>query len=218
LFLDEIGEVSSGLQAKLLRVLEERRFNRVGGTAEIAVDVRVVCATNRDLEAEVARGTFREDLYFRVSAFTILVPPLRDRGADIVPLAELFARQAAAELGCATPVLLPEAVHALRAYRWPGNVRELRNAMERAVVLATGAIGVEHLPDRLRDELAGRDEGAPVGRVRARVAEVEKSAIVEALAANNGNQTRTAAQLGLSRRALIYKLEKYGLKPPPGRR
>ncbi|RMH43887.1 MAG: FHA domain-containing protein [Deltaproteobacteria bacterium] len=223
LFLDEIGEISPGLQSKLLRVLEEHRFTRVGGTSEIGVDVRVVCATNRDLEAEVQRGAFREDLFFRISAFTIVVPPLRDRRGEIVPLAEHFLRQAARELGVPTPMLSPDAADVLRSYHWPGNVRQLRNAMERAIVLNTsGVIEVHHLPDRIREQglasplarssTAGAHE---VVDVRERIADVERAAIVAALEATGGNQTRAARKLGLSRRALIYKLEKYGLKPKP---
>jgi two-component system, NtrC family, response regulator AtoC len=224
IFLDEIGEMPPGLQAKLLRVLERRKLMRVGGTTEIDVDVRVVAATNRDLEQEVARGRFREDLYFRVSAFTLVVPPLRDRRGEIVPLAEHFARGFATELGQRPPVLSAETRATLERYAWPGNVRELRNAMERALVLHTGgAIEPEHLPDRVR-------EAAPAGAspalvavgdgvdMREQIADVERAAIEAALAASGGNQTRAAARLGVSRRALIYKMEKHGLKPPPSSR
>jgi DNA-binding NtrC family response regulator/pSer/pThr/pTyr-binding forkhead associated (FHA) protein len=226
IFLDEVGEMPAPLQAKLLRVLEERRFSRVGGTEEIEVDVRIVCATNRDLEAEVARGAFREDLYFRVSAFTIMIPPLRDRPREIIPLAELFLRQSARELGTATPTLSREARQCLERYVWPGNVRELRNAIERAVVLKQGdVIQLEDLPARLQDASMLADP-LPLsatatsslelaGDVRERVAEVERAAIEAALEACGGNQTRAAQKLGLSRRTLIYKLEKYGLKRRP---
>jgi diguanylate cyclase (GGDEF)-like protein len=226
IFLDEIGEISAGLQTKLLRVLEEHKLTRVGGTGEIEVDVRVVCATNRDLEAEVQAGRFREDLFFRVSAFTIVVPPLRDRRNEIGLLADHFIAQASRELGTPKPLLSPDAANVLSQYAWPGNVRQLRNAMERAVVLQTsGVIEVEHLPDRVREEglsaaaSASRlTAGANVMDVRERVADVERAAIVSALDSCNGNQTRAARKLGLSRRALIYKLEKYGLKPKPTRK
>jgi DNA-binding NtrC family response regulator/pSer/pThr/pTyr-binding forkhead associated (FHA) protein len=213
LFLDEIGEVSAGMQAKLLRVLEERCLTRVGGTQEIAVDVRVVCATNRDLESEVRRGAFRSDLFFRISAFTILVPPLRDRPMEILLLAEHFIAQCA---GRNRPVLSPSAASALKAYAWPGNVRELRNAIERAVVVRSGrVIELDDLPDQIRDLVA---DGPIVRDVRDRFADLERTAIERALAAAEGNQTEAAKALGISRRALIYRMEKYGLKPLPASR
>jgi two-component system response regulator AtoC len=222
IFLDEIGEITAATQAKLLRVLEEHKITRVGGTQEISVDVRVVCATNRDLEAEVARGAFREDLFFRISAFTLLVPPLRDRRAEIMPLAEHFIRQTSRELGQPPALLSPDARRALERYAWPGNVRELRNAIERSLVLQSGGvIALEDLPERVRDSDGG---GAPAssiavpasGDVREQIAEVERATIVAALDSCGGNQTRAAQKLGLSRRALIYRMEKYALKPPPG--
>ena len=223
IFLDEIGEITPAVQAKLLRVLEERTLTRVGGTQEISVDVRVVCATNRDLEAEVARGAFREDLFFRISAFTILVPPLRDRRSEIVPLAEHVLAQLAREAGHAPPRLSPEARAALERYSWPGNVRELRNAVERAIVLQNaGVIELADLPDRLREEPrpggAGIVAVADSGEidVRQQVADVERATIQAALDACGGNQTHAARRLGLSRRALIYRMEKHGLKPAPG--
>ncbi len=220
IFLDEIGEISPALQTKLLRVLEEHRFTRVGGTKEIQVDVRVVCATNRDLEAEVQASNFREDLFFRVSAFTIVVPPLRDRHGEIALLADHFLKGAAQQLGAPTPMMSPDALAVLQSYTWPGNVRQLRNAMERAVVLQTsGIVEVQHLPDRVREEgIAApvRPSANNIMDVREKVADVERAAIVTALDSCGGNQTRAARNLGLSRRALIYKLEKYGLKPKPG--
>ncbi len=223
IFLDEIGEISSGLQTKLLRVLEEHSFTRVGGIKEISVDVRVVCATNRDLEAAVQRGDFREDLFFRISAFTIVVPPLRDRLVEVPLLAARFAAQAASDLGVATPTFTPAAEAALSRHAWPGNVRELRNAIERAVVLQSGGlIELEHLPDRVRESGSGGvfTPAALAGSVdiRDHIAEVERATIVAALEECGGNQTRAAQKLGISRRALIYKLEKYGLKDPPRRR
>jgi DNA-binding NtrC family response regulator/pSer/pThr/pTyr-binding forkhead associated (FHA) protein len=221
LFLDEIGEIPITLQPKLLRVLEERKLTRLGGTAEVKVDVRLVCATNRDLEQDVQRARFREDLFFRVSAFTLLVPPLRDRKSEVRPLAERFALKYARELKQSPSGFSPEAMSLLEAYPWPGNIRELRNAIERAVVLApSGTIEAEHLPPRVREGARAARSGAPivVGEgvdVREQIAEVERAAIVTAMEECGGNQTRAAQKLGLSRRALIYKLEKYGLKPPP---
>ncbi|WP_428266896.1 sigma 54-interacting transcriptional regulator [Haliangium sp.] len=228
LFLDEIGELSPGLQAKLLRVLEQRRITRVGGVRPIDVDTRVVCATNRDLEAEVAQGRFRQDLYFRISAFTIMVPPLRDRRAEIPLLAGHFARRAAREQGGPVPRISPAAAELLAGYDWPGNVRELRNAIERACVLEeTGVIEPEHLPERVRDARArvrlpgldlGPGPGADTRDVRAHIASIERDAIVAAMDACDGNQTHAARKLGMSRRSLIYKLEKYGLKDKPSSR
>jgi two-component system, NtrC family, response regulator AtoC len=217
LFLDEIGEISANMQAKLLRVLEERRFTRVGGTEEIEVDVRVVCATNRDLEAETRKNTFRLDLFYRLSAFTILIPPLRDRPGELLRLAELFIRQVDGTRR--PPVLSPAAADALRRYTWPGNVRELRNAMERAVVVHTGdTIEVEDLPDHVREAAAAHDGASGSVDIRDHVATLERRAIEAALAACNGNQTEAARRLGISRRTLIYRMEKHGLKPPPASR
>ncbi len=213
LFLDEIGEMPPGVQAKLLRVLEQRVITRVGGTQALPIDVRVICATNRDLEAEVKRGRFREDLYFRVGAFTMLVPPLRDRRSEILPLAQHFARQFALELGQPPPAFTAAARAAIEAYDWPGNVRELRNAVERAVVLEPrGTIDLEDLPERVHRGSPAIDGGDEPGMpARSRVAEVEKGALIEALEACQGNQTHAARRLGISRFAVIRLMKKYGL-------
>ncbi|HTJ42549.1 MAG TPA: sigma 54-interacting transcriptional regulator [Kofleriaceae bacterium] len=221
LFLDEIGEMPLGLQAKLLHVLERRTITRVGSTQEVPVDVRLVAATHRDLEGDCRVGRFREDLFFRVSGFTLIVPPLRDRRSEVVPLALHFAAAFASELGQSAPRFTEHAEKALGAWDWPGNVRELKNAIERAVVLSGGQrVDVDHLPDKIRDaarRAAPRPATAP-GDMKEHLAEVERAAIEAALAEHNGNQTRAAARLGISRRALIYKMEKHGLKPPPGAR
>ncbi len=206
LFLDEIGELPASTQAKLLRALETRRIVRVGGTAEVATDVRVVCATHRDLEAEVHRGRFRQDLLFRIGAFVIPVPPLRDRRAEIPLLAAQFARDLSADDQVAS--ISPAALAILAKYDWPGNVRELRNVIERALVLSgDGRIEPQHFTDRLRDRIAtsGQD-------VRRRVASVEREAVRAALAASDGNQTHAARQLGISRFALIRLMDKHDLK------
>jgi DNA-binding NtrC family response regulator len=209
LLLDEIGELALPMQAKLLRVLESHRFMRVGGREEIAVDVRILAATNRDLPAEVHAGRFREDLYFRLAAFTVDVPPLRDRPSEIALLAELFLRRFAERLGRAAPQLAPETTAALRRHRWPGNVRELRNAMERALVLVDGPLLMpSHVPEVLRAQVA---TPAAAGAIKNQVADLELRAIEAALVAEKGNQTRAARRLGISRRALIYKIEKYKL-------
>ncbi|HMG52791.1 MAG TPA: sigma 54-interacting transcriptional regulator, partial [Kofleriaceae bacterium] len=222
LFLDEIGEMTPALQAKLLRVLEQRRITRVGGTDEIEVDVRVICATHRDLEAESKAGTFRADLFFRISAFTIFVPALRDRPAEIELLAQHFIRQCAAQTRQRVPALSPAAAAALRRHAWPGNVRELRNAIERAMVLhGSGVIGVEDLPDSIREGRAIAQTAAPaltLGGMRDQIADMERATIAAVLESCGGSQTEAAKQLGISRRTLIYRMEKHGLKPPPGAR
>jgi two-component system, NtrC family, response regulator AtoC len=221
--LDEIGELPLGTQAKLLRALESHTVTRLGGTDEVAVDVRVVAATNRDLLEEVRRGRFREDLYFRVSAFSLYVPPLRDRPDDIDPLCDLFAREFAATMGAPAPRFSPAARARLHEYRWPGNVRELRNVVERALVLGAENIDVGHLPPQLQGGPAASPDsgGVPAARIEDgaaitdRLAAFERQSIEQALAKCDGNQTRAAQQLGITRRALIYKMEKLGLKPPP---
>jgi DNA-binding NtrC family response regulator/pSer/pThr/pTyr-binding forkhead associated (FHA) protein len=228
LFLDEIGEMTAALQAKLLRVLEQRRITRVGGTDEIEVDVRVVCATHRDLEAESKKGTFRQDLFFRISAFTIFVPALRDRPAEIEMLAQHFIRLCAAQTRQRVPALSPAAAAALRRHAWPGNVRELRNAIERAMVLhAAGVIGVEDLPDSIREgraiaqvasAAASSSPSLTLGGMRDQIADMERATIAAVLESCHGSQTEAAKQLGISRRTLIYRMEKHGLKPPPGAR
>jgi DNA-binding NtrC family response regulator len=224
LFLDEIGEMTPALQAKLLRVLEQRRITRVGGTDEVDVDVRVICATHRDLEAEAEAGTFRADLFFRISAFTIFVPALRDRPAEIELLAQHFLQQCAAQSSRRAPALTPGALAALRRHAWPGNVRELRNAIERAMVLhSSGVIGLEDLPDSIREARAVAQVAAQAGALtldgmRDHVADLERATIAAVLESCSGNQTEAAKQLGISRRTLIYRMEKHGLKPPPGGR
>jgi two-component system, NtrC family, response regulator AtoC len=177
----------------------------------------VIAATHRDLDAEVRAGRFRQDLLYRIGGFTIVVPPLRDRPDEILPLAEHFARVGATEQGRVAPTIAPDARDALAGYAWPGNVRELRNAIDRALVLCGEQITIADLPERLCDEGRRVRPIAPTSDVRGQLAEVERAAIVAALEAESDNQTRAARRLGLSRRALIYKMEKYGLKPPPTR-
>jgi transcriptional regulator with PAS, ATPase and Fis domain len=208
LLLDEIGELSPALQAKLLRVLENRTVTHLGGTQEIPVDVRIVCATHRDLEERVGSGTFRQDLFFRVSAFTLTLPPLRERPGAVERLARHFAVECAAAAGKPTPAIDDEALAVLDGYAWPGNVRELKNAIEHGVVMSTaGRIGVAHLPERIA---ASPARPAETG-MRSRIEAAERREIAEALAACGGNQTHAAKRLGLSRRALIYKLRKHAL-------
>jgi two-component system, NtrC family, response regulator AtoC len=218
LFLDEIGELPVSMQAKLLRVLEHRTITRVGGTQEIAVDVRLICASNRDLELEVRRARFREDLFFRISGFVIPVPPLRDRRSEIPLLANQFVRDLAPE---GSSIIIDErALAILASYDWPGNVRELRNVIERAIVMSgSGRIESSHLPEHVRERstpgLAAMGHGAL--DVRQRVLVVEREAVEQALEANKGNQTHAARQLGVSRFALIRLMEKHDLKSRPPR-
>ncbi|HSN91054.1 MAG TPA: sigma-54 dependent transcriptional regulator [Anaeromyxobacteraceae bacterium] len=208
LFLDEISDLPLELQAKFLRVLEERRIRRVGGHAEVEVDVRVLCATNRRLEEEVRAGRFREDLYFRLHVFAIRLPPLRERPEDVPLLVRHFIEKFDAETGKRVRGVTPEALAALQAHRWPGNVRELRNAVERAMILVDGdVIGEGHLPPDVR---AARPEAAalriPLGLP---LDEVEKQVILASLERNGGNKARTAEQLGISEKTLYNKLHRY---------
>jgi transcriptional regulator with PAS, ATPase and Fis domain len=209
LLLDEIGEIPLPLQAKLLRVLEQGRVARVGATKERPVDVRVICATHRDLTLEVQQGRFRQDLYYRISTFPIRVPPLRERPREIQLLADVLARRVARRAGLAPSVITTAASAKLLAHTWPGNVRELRNVMEHAVVMANGGpIEPRHLPETLRGE---RVDDRPQA-IRTQVADTERASIEAALLAESNNRTHAAKRLGISRRTLIYKMIKYGLR------
>ena len=216
-FLDEIGELLPALQAKLLRVLDERKVLRVGGLKPRSIDVRIVSATNRDLDADVRTGAFRQDLMYRLNAMSIIIPPLRERIDEIIPLAGQFLHVMATKLGRPVPRLTDEATTLLVSYRWPGNVRELRNVIERAMVLATGnVIDARDFPeDRMR---AAIDPPAAVAHVAeasdSRVAATERQQILDALETCNGNQTHAATLLGISRRTLINKLDKFALPRP----
>lgn len=282
-FLDEAGEMPPATQVSLLRVLEERRVRRVGGVESIPIDIRLIAATNRDLEREVAEGRFRRDLYYRIAGFSLTLPPLRDRVKDISVLARTFASEFSQREGGRAEVQIgAEAIDLLSEYSWPGNVRELRNVIERAVVLARGGeIGVEHLPvaqlrgaRREREESsegAGRSEpragaisgafrathvdardpaaqGKPIrgplpgsvpwsegdedetapdlkresvdsASLRSDLERLEHRRILAALEACQGNQTRAAKMLGITRRALIFRLDRYGIdRPRKGKR
>jgi two-component system response regulator FlrC len=199
LFLDEIGELDANLQTKLLRVLQERTFERVGGTRQVQANVRLIAATNRDLKRAVAEGAFREDLFYRLNIFPLVIPPLRERAADIPKLARFFLARAAAKLGKPEPELTAAAMNALLAYKWPGNVRELENTMERAAILCEGEVEAADLPF---------EQGAGARPVRWK--EIERRAIEEALRAAAGNRTQAARQLGISLRTLQYRLKEYG--------
>jgi DNA-binding NtrC family response regulator len=211
LFLDEIGDLPKGTQVKLLRVLQEQAFERLGGTRTQRVDVRVIAATNRDLEAMSARGEFREDLYYRLNVVSIDVPPLRERREDIPALVRRFLERFAAERPSPVTDVSREAMDLLVKYEYPGNVRELENLIHRAVVLVRGrTITSADLPIRVARTKEDGKAGESATFVE-RVAEFERALIVEALDRAGGVQTRAARALGMSERHLRYKLRKYGL-------
>src|SRR6266568_5619312 len=206
IFLDEIGEMPLALQTKLLRVLQERVFERVGGSKEIRADVRVIAATNRNLQDEVARRQFREDLYYRLNVFPILLQPLKDRVDAIPLLAGYFLNNFSAQTGKKLNGFEKEAAAAMKSYDWPGNVRELQNVMERAAILATDFIRTGNLPAELLERLGpGNQQGKDILR------STEREIIVRALSNHGGNRRLAAAELGISRRTLQYKLKEYGL-------
>jgi DNA-binding NtrC family response regulator len=242
LFLDEVGELPLATQAKLLRVLETREVTRLGSVRPRRIDLRFIAATNRDLEAEVARGTFRQDLYFRFAGITLVIPPLRERLDEIRPLAETFAAQICRDLGRAPPIFPAPILMLLESYAWPGNVRELKNVVERAVLLSNGPIiGTEHLPmEKIarpgpsvasaptpspaeprvvavtpRQIEAGRVDVPGLARVaRGPAGQAERERIVSALNACAGNQSRAAKLLGIPRRTFLTKLDAYGIPRP----
>jgi transcriptional regulator with PAS, ATPase and Fis domain len=206
IFLDEIGEMPIGLQAKLLRVLQERVFERVGGNREIKVDVRIVAATNRDLQVEVTERRFREDLFYRLNVFPLQLPPLRDRLETLPQLVDFFVRKYSHSMGKPVTGVDAEALSAMKGYAWPGNVRELQNVIERAVILSQGNIGLGSLPESIRNRQAARPNES-----KAIIKSVEKEMIITALRKHSDNRRLTAAELGISRRALQYKLKEFEL-------
>jgi two-component system, NtrC family, response regulator AtoC len=228
LFLDEVGELPLTTQAKLLRVLEERQVVRVGGRTERPFDARFVSATNRDLEHATDDRNFRSDLYFRLAGLVLTIPPLRERPAEVLPMARGFLDAASAELDRQPLHLAPDALVLLEAYAWPGNIRELKNAMQRAAALARGSqVCAEHLPERLLRASPGPHaalSGSAVvateanvdemERLRGEMRAVERGRILEALEQCAGNQTRAAEQLGISRRTLLNRLQAYDLPRP----
>jgi len=205
LLLDEVSEMPLALQAKLLRVLQEREVERLGGREAIALDVRVLATTNRNLRAEVAAGRFREDLYYRLNVFPLQVTPLRERRDDVLPLAMrlLSARR---DPGARIPALSADAAHALLTYGWPGNVRELDNVMQRALILATGAvIDAEHIQFELDAAVVNVPQSAS-GALANSLEQTEQGLILDALREQNGNRREAAQRLGISPRTLRYKL------------
>ncbi len=207
ILLDEIAEMSPALQAKLLRVTQDGKFQRVGSNKEIQTNVRILTATNRNLEKEVEEGTFREDLFYRLNVLEIFIPPLRERREDIIPLANLFVSQ----FTKGRARFAPAVTRCLEQYAWPGNVRELRNAMERATLLSRGEVILpEHLPMRVRQAaLEGKGEHAAETSPANRLEDIERQAILQTLREHDFNRTEAARALGISRRALLYKLQRF---------
>jgi DNA-binding NtrC family response regulator len=218
LFLDEVGELAPGVQAKLLRALQERRIDRLGGSAPIEIDVRVLAATNRDLERDVAEGRFRADLFYRINVVPLDLPPLRERREDVRRLAQHFLEHARSEAERGPRSIARSALAALEKFPWPGNVRELQNAIERAVALAEGdVLELEDLPRAVTqsgrvEELREAVRAGELGFDEA-TAQFEAALLTEALDRAAWNQTRAAEQLGITRRALKLKLDRHGLKP-----
>jgi DNA-binding NtrC family response regulator len=215
-FLDEIGELPLAVQGKLLRAIEEKVVDRIGGRAPVAVDVRVVAATNKDLKAAVENGQFRGDLFFRLAVFPIEVPPLRERGDDILLLARHFASEIGRELRGREAQLSPEATVAVQQHHWPGNVRELENAIERACIISDSLIlqpaDLGLIPSRENEPLDQLDLSGTLSDVAHRALRlVERKKILAALEANGGNKSRTAEDLGVSYKTLLNKLKDYGL-------
>jgi Nif-specific regulatory protein len=213
IFLDEIGELSAVAQAKLLRVLQEKEFSPLGSSRSIKVDVRVVAATNKDLEQEVSKGNFRSDLYYRLNVFPIFLPALKERGPDILLLADFFIVKYAREFSKQVKRISTSAIDLLLAYHWPGNVRELENCIERAVLLADGeSIESRHLPPSLQMKSKGLPQGGK-GKLDMLVATFERDLITEALKDAQGNQAEAARLLGSTKRIVQYKIYKYNIDP-----
>ena len=207
LLLDEVTEMSLAAQSKFLRVLQEREFQRLGGTRMLKANIRVIAATNRDLRKAVERGDFREDLFYRLKVFDISIPPLRERAADVLPLSEALLQDIGKSFTRPPAGLTRDAREALLRYPWPGNVRELRNALERAAILCEGGlIGVEHL--------ALEATGKPQGAVSTDLGTIERDTIAQVLRECRWNRTRAAKRLGLTRTQLYLRLQKYGLEKP----
>src|SRR5438094_6387888 len=224
LFLDEIGDMSASTQAKILRVLQEHEFERLGGTRTLRVDVRLIAATNRDLPQMVAAGQFREDLYYRLNVVSIEMPPLRERKDDIVPLANTFIRKFSAELKKKIDGIEPDAQKLLMRYNWPGNIRELENTIERAMLLSEGR-AIAGIDLRLGETPTaggpGRDQPSTIVKIPPTgipLEDVERAALIEALKMSNWVQKDAAELLSISPRVMNYKIKTLGIEFPRGRR
>jgi len=212
LFLDEIGDLSPAVQAKLLRVLQEREFERVGGMQTVKTDVRLIAATNRDLEKEKEAGQFRTDLYYRLNVFPIHIPPLRERKSDILLLADHFVEKYSRHDAKDVRRISTPAIDMLAAYHWPGNVRELENVIERAVLLSDdGVIHGHHLPPTL--QTAEASGTVPPGTLETTLERVEQELILEALKSSRGNMAAAANALGITERIMGLRVHKYGINP-----
>ena len=212
IFLDEVGELPLGAQAKFLRVLQESTLERVGGDAVLRIDVRVIAATNRPLEDMLEAGKFRQDLFYRLNVFPIFIPPLRERKSDILALADHFAEKYATRLGKPIARISTPAIDMLMSYHWPGNVRELENVIERAVLVSQDAvIHGYHLPASLQTGAATAT--TPDGTLEAALTSFEREMLVEALKASAGNMAAAARQLGITERQMGLRVRKYGILP-----
>ena len=203
IFLDEVSEISPSMQVKLLRVLQERQFERVGGNQTISVDVRVISATNKDLKAHVSDGHFREDLFYRLNVFPVLLPPLIERREAIIPLAEYFAAKYSASLGKKVSGLSSEAKSLLLEYNWPGNIRELQNILERAIILSKGIIDTGHIGLEIQENMENMGDGL--------LKLTEKETIQRVLSEAGGNRKKAAQILGISLRTLQYRIKEFSL-------
>jgi Nif-specific regulatory protein len=214
IFLDEVGELSAAAQAKLLRVLQERQFQPLGSSRTVQVNVRIIAATNRNLEEDVASGRFRADLYYRLNVFPIYLPPLRERGNDIILLADHFILKYSEEQGKTVKRTSTSALDALLAYHWPGNVRELENCIERAVLLARGdAIEGSNLPPSLLLNIHAEGQRKETDKLGALIEAQERALIVDTLKETRGNQSQAARILGTTKRIVQYKIQKLGIDP-----
>ena len=213
-FLDEIGEMVPALQAKLLRFLEEKAFKRVGGSGDVRVDVRVIAATNRDLEEAVKKGTFREDLYYRLNVMQIVMPPLREHPADVPLLVNYYVDVFNREFRKNIQGAAPETLELLKAYRWPGNIRELRNAVERAMLLADGPWLTPALLPLTAAARSSTAQTMELPEDGVNLETLERELVTQALRRTGGNQTKAAALLGLNRDQIRYRIEKFGLDKP----
>ncbi|MRR14652.1 sigma-54-dependent Fis family transcriptional regulator, partial [archaeon] len=211
ILLDEVGELSPLAQAKLLRVIQERQFQPLGSSRIVKVNVRIVAATNRNLDQDVATGRFRSDLFYRINVFPIYLPPLRERGSDILLLADFFVEKYAKQFKKSIKRISTPAIDSLLAYHWPGNVRELENCLERAVLLANGdTIDSIHLPPSLQMKVTATEKKTQ-GKLSSLISTYERSIIVDALKEAKGNQSHAARSLGTTKRIVQYKVEKYGI-------
>jgi len=211
IFLDEVGELSAAAQVKLLRVLQEKRFQPLGSSRVVNVNVRIIAATNRNLEQDIMADRFRADLFYRLNVFPIYLPPLRDRGSDVILLADHFVLKYSKEMGKNVKRISTPAIESFLSYKWPGNVRELENCVERAVLLTkTDTIDCVHLPPslQLRDTELGKRERSKLSSV---VEAQERALIIEALEETGGNQTKAAKMLGTTKRVIQYKISKMGI-------